>query len=163
MKCCFDTNVLDWILDNPRGGELMDAVERNVVSAIVAADNAYEVHRIPDAKADRRERLQTLLAANFFPLAPTHIPIMGIARLGLARLATPHVMALREQLGAHRIEGLDANHLINASREHCTLFVTLDKGILNKHEHIGRILGLECQTPEELLARVTGSKSREAG
>jgi hypothetical protein len=129
----------------------------------VAADNAYEVHRIPDEKAAKRERLQALLAANFLPLAPTHVPIAGIARMGLARIATREVMELREQLKAHGIEGLDANHLINASREHCSLFVTLDKGILNKQSHIGRILGLECLGPEEVLGRAKGSKSHEAG
>jgi len=143
--------------------ELLDAVERRDVSAIVAADNAYEVHRIPDEKADKRERLQALLAANFFPVAPTHVPVLGIARSGLARVATPHVMELRGQLMADGIEAPDAHHLINASREQCSLFVTLDKGILRKQEHIGRILGLECLSPEELLARVKGSKSYEAG
>jgi hypothetical protein len=163
MKCCFDTNVLDWILDDARGTELLDAVERRALSAIVAADNAYEVHRIPDGKAARRERLQALLAANFFPVAPTHVPIMGIARFGLARLATPQVMELREQLKAIGIEGLDSNHLVNASRETCSLFATLDKRILNKREAIGRILNLECLAPDELLARVKGARCNEAG
>ena len=163
MKCCFDTNVLDWILDDARGADLMDVIERGVFSAIVAADNAYEVHRIPDAKAAKRERLQALLAADFFPLAPTHVPISGIARSGLARIATPHVMELREQLKAIGVLGLDSNHLINASREACDVFVTLDKGILNKGEQIRRILTLECLAPEELLARVTSRGSDEAG
>jgi hypothetical protein len=48
MKCCFDTNVLDWILQDARGAQLMDLVEGRQLQAIVAADNAYEVHRIPD-------------------------------------------------------------------------------------------------------------------
>jgi hypothetical protein len=107
--------------------------------------------------------LQALLAADFFPLAPTHVPILGIFRLGLARLATRKVMELREQWKGIGITGLDSNHLINASREACDVFVTLDKGILNKRQTIRTILTVECLAPEELLARVKGSGSDEAG
>jgi len=141
----------------------MDLIERHAVSAIVAADNAHEVHRIPDEKAARRERLQALLKANFIPLAPTHVPIAGIARVGLARIATPHVMNLREQLKEVGIDGLDSNHLINASREGCQLFLTLDKGILRKRDAIQRILSLECLEPGALVQRLQTSGSEGAG
>ncbi len=141
----------------------MDLVERGIVSAIVAADNAHEVHRIPDGKADKRERLQALLKSRFFPLAPTHVPILGIARLGLARIATPYVMKLRDQLKDVGIIGLDSNHLINAKQERCEVFVTLDKGILKKAVEIRRILGVECLEPRDLLERLEVSRSEGAG
>jgi hypothetical protein len=82
VKCCIDTNVLDWVVDNPRGHEILDLLECGALSAIVAADNGYEVHRIPDGRRKQRDPLQALLKANFFPLAPTHVPIAGIARAG---------------------------------------------------------------------------------
>ncbi|MGE0455800.1 MAG: hypothetical protein AB7O37_18955 [Vicinamibacteria bacterium] len=152
--------MLDWIVDDPLGSQLMDLVERRVVCAIVAADNAHEVHRIPDGKVARRERLQALLKANFIPLAPTHVPIAGIARAGLARIATPYVMSLRDQLRQQvGIEGLDSNHLINASREGCDLFLTLDKAILRKRHAIQRILSIECLEPGDLLQRLHASRS----
>lgn len=153
MKCCLDTNVLDWIVDDARGVELLDLVERKRLSAIVAADNAHEIHRIPDSKGERRERLQDLLKSNLLPLTPTHVPISGISRSGLARIATPYVMGLREQLKEIGVIGLDSNHLINASREACAVFVTLDKGILKKREQIRRILAVECLDPQTLLCR----------
>jgi len=147
VKCCLDSNVLDWIVDDERGSDFMDLVERGAVSAVVAADNAHEIHRIPDGKAEKRDRLRALLKDHFFPLAPTHVPIMGIARFSLARFATPHVMSLREQLKEVGIVGLDSNHLINASREKCEAFLTLDNGILRKAVEIRRILAVECLDP----------------
>ena len=153
VKCCLDTNVLDWIVDNVHGNELLDLIDRGIVSAIVAADNGYEVHRIPDGKREQRERLQALLKTKFLPMAPTHVPIAGIARAGLARIATPYVMSLRELLHSAGIVGLDSNHLINASRESREIFVTLDKRILRKGAEVRRVLGVECLEPGELLER----------
>ena len=163
IKCGLDSNALDWIVDDPRGIELMDQIESGAILAIVAADNAHEVHRIPDSKAEKRERLQALLKSSFRPLAPTHIPISGIARAGLARIATPEVMELRRQLETIGVAGLDANHLINTSREGCEVFVTLDGGILRKRDQILRLLRVKCVQPNDPLAMLQAETSARAG
>jgi hypothetical protein len=163
MKCALDTNILDWIVDDIHGPELLNLVERHVVSAIVAADNAYEVHRISDGKGTRRDRLDILLQSHFSPLATTHVPLAGIARAGLARIATTHVMRLRAELAKVGIKGLDSIHLINASLEGCDMFVTCDKGILKKRGVIRRLLGVECVDPTDLLRRLDGSTREGAG
>jgi hypothetical protein len=36
-------------------------------------------------------------------------------------------------------------------------------GSLNEREQVGSMLGLECFAPEEVLERVTGSKTDDAG
>jgi hypothetical protein len=82
---------------------------------------------------------------------------------GIARAATPYVMSLRDQLNSIGIVGLDSNHLINASREACDVFVTLDMRILRKRADIRRILGVECLPPDEVLHRVSGVEDAKAG
>jgi len=72
-------------------------------------------------------------------------------------------MALRNQLKAIGVVGLDSNHLINASRESCEVFLTLDKGILKKRDDIRDILSIECLEPVALLERLKMSRSEGAG
>jgi hypothetical protein len=156
VKCFFDTNALDWLVDDPDSEALADYVQRGTIVIITAADNVHEVQRIPEARRERRERLYALLGSHFMPIAPTHLPIAGIARAGAARIATSGVMALDHQLKGIGIDGLDANHLINAYKEQCRLFVTLDKGILKKSAELAELVQLECLEPSALLRRLRG-------
>ena len=72
-------------------------------------------------------------------------------------------MGLREKLKGAGIVGLDSNHLINASREGCTQFVTFDKGLLRKAAVIREILGVECAEPGEVVRRSNINVERGAG
>ena len=155
LRCFFDTNALDWLLEDPGGSILLDQAQRGSMCIITAADNVHEVQRMPDDKAEKRARLHALLGGQFRPIAPTHLPILGIARLGAARIATGRVMDLRDLLIKMGIRGLDTNHLINAHQEHCDLFATFDKGVLGKGDEIGVLLQLECLPPNNLLARLS--------
>ncbi len=149
MKCFLDTNVLDWLIEATEAEDLLVLLEQGTITAIIAADNAYEVHRIRDD--DKRDRLQALINDRFVPLSPTHLPLSGIARAGLANAATPHTIHLRETLANEGISKLDKNHLINAASEGCAVFVTCDKGVLKRREAIRKILCLECLHPADLV------------
>jgi hypothetical protein len=163
VKGYLDANVFDWIVDSPGGTALLSLIEAGVLTPVVAADTAHELHRIPAGKDERRVRLQTLLMSHFVPVAPTHVPIAGIARAGLARISTPYVMGLRDRLKDAGIVGLDSNHLINAAREGCTQFISLDKGLLRKAVVIIQILGLECTEPGEIVRRLSANVEHGAG
>ena len=154
MKCFLDTMILDWLTEGDEAEDLLLLLEQGKITGILAADNAYEVHRIPDEKQDKRERLQALIKDQFLPLSPTHLPLSGIAVSGLAKAATQQTIRLREALAKEGISGLDKNHLINAAKEGCTVFVTCDKVILKRRGAIRKILSLECLCPAELVQKV---------
>jgi len=154
VKCFLDTNVFDWLIEATEAADLIVLLEQGTITAIIGADNAYEIHRIPDGKQNKRDRLQALINDRFVPLSPTHLPLSGIARAGLANAATSHTIHLRETLANEGILGLDKNHLINAASEGCTVFVTCDKGVLKRHTAIRKLLCLECLHPAELVQRV---------
>jgi hypothetical protein len=151
VKCFLDTNVLDWILEHPRGEDLLRLLELGIVSGVTAADNAYEISRIPLEKADKKERLRALLLGRLTPVALTRVPIAGIARMGAARVATDQVMELRDQLKAFGIAGLDSNHLINAEYEGCEYFLTEDARLRKKAGRAQALLAVRCLSPEEFL------------
>ena len=88
MKIYLDANVFDWIVDSPGDTDLLGLIESGLLTAVVAADTAHEIHRIPAGKDEKRVRLQAVLMSHFVPVAPTHVPIAGIARAGLMRAAT---------------------------------------------------------------------------
>ena len=146
--------VLDWLTEADEAEDLLLLLEQGKITGMLAADNAYEVRKIPDAKRDKRDRLQALINDRFAPLSPTHVPLAGIALAGQAKAATPHTMHLLEALANEGISKLDKNHLINAASEGCTVFVTCDKEILNRREAIRKILSLECLHPAELVQKV---------
>ena len=112
-----------------------------------------ELHAIPAIKAERRKSLLDLLG-RFLPVRPTRIPILGLARLGAAVIATPHATALRAELKRMGFRKLDAAHLINAHLARCQVFVTNDKEDMlreGRKEALERLLGLQILTPAEVL------------
>jgi hypothetical protein len=160
MKAFLDTCVFDWIVDNPRGQELLDKIEAGVVETRVCPEVSKEIHDVPDAKARRREQLLAVLRP-FFPVRPTHVPVAGLARSGAALSAPARAEVLRKELKAIGLRKLDVIHLMNAHFERCPIFLTLDKrDIIRRKQVLEPLLGFEVFRPEELLARLATTRQK---
>lgn len=155
MRVFLDTCVFDWIVDEARGKELLARLTDPATEVVVFPEVSKELHDIPEAKAERRRRLLELLE-RFLPVRPTHIPVMGLARVGASRRATAEATSLREELRAKGFRKLDSLHLINAHLERCDLFITNDKeDLLRRRSALEARLGFQILTPQELLARLS--------
>ena len=147
-KVFFDGNVFDWFLDTAQVEALTWLVER--MHVITSPEVAFEIRNTP--ALDRRADLEALLAL-CFPLVPTRLPRAGMARAGLARMATPAGEALHTKLAALQgVNKLDPTHLLNCAAEHCDVFVTGDRRTLNKTEMLETLCGFSVRHPEAFLA-----------
>ena len=144
FKAFFDSNAFDWFLDNGQGDALALIATR--VCVVTGPEVAFEIRNTPNL--DRRADLEAQLAL-CFPLVPTRLPRAGMARSGLARVATPAGETLHAKLAAlPGVRKLDPTHLLNCAAEHCDVFVTDDRKILNKSEILEPLCGFLVRHPE---------------
>lgn len=149
LKAFLDANAFDWFLDNGQSDALALIAARDRV--VIGPEVAFEIRRTSDP--ERRADLETLLAL-CFPLVPTRLPRAGQARSRLARVATPAGEALHAKLAAlPTVNKLDPTHLLNCAAEGCDVFVTCDKGVLNKSVILTELCGFSIVHPEAFLAR----------
>lgn len=146
MKAFLDTPVFDWFLDSGQAEALKLVATR--VRLVTGPEVAIEVRRAPP---DKRAKLEELLAL-CFPLVPTRLPRAGMARSGLARVATPAGEALHAKLAAlPAVNKLDPTHLLNCAAERCDVFVTCDKRVLNKAAVLSEFCGFTVVHPKTFL------------
>jgi hypothetical protein len=161
IRASLDTCVFDWILDQPRGPELLDRLQAGDVEVAVFPEVSKELHDVPETKADRRGRLLAILKL-FLPVRPTRIPLAGLARAGAMRVATRAAAALRQELRHMGFRKLDSLHLINAHLERCSVFLTTDKeDILRRKAVLEARLGLQILSPQEFLDRYPPSEQAQ--
>lgn len=152
MRVFIDTNVFDWIVDDPDGPRLHALLQGLTSQCVVCPEVARELHAIPDSKAPRRELLLTVLAS-FQPLSPTRVPVMGLARVGAAIQAPPDAIHRRAELVALGLRKLDVIHLLNAHYHQCQVFLTSDReDILKRRDTLEELLSLRPVRPAEFIA-----------
>ena len=106
-----------------------------------------EIGRNPDAdeRAAARERTGDLLEAKYDPLVVEAL-----------------VESLKEILPSDRqSQQSDINHLAKAAASDVNVFVTRDRGLLNRQEQIVNLVGLQVLSPTELILRLGELSDRE--
>jgi hypothetical protein len=149
-RVALDTNVLDWLLEPANLATLLELQNQEMLEPVVTAEVAYEINRMPDNKAAKREALQGLIREHFKPVRPTFVPIAGLARAGLAFIATPQTEAF---LTTVRQRGLRKLHVTNAHFHRCAAFLTLDGRLLKKQGAIRDLTFLKLERPEVRVCR----------
>ena len=150
LRAFLDANAFDWFLDNGESDALALIAARDRV--VTGPEVAFEIRRTSDP--ERRAALEALLAL-CFPLVPTRLPRAGQARSGLALVASAAGEALHAKLAAlPAVNKLDPTHLLNCAAEGCDVFVTSDKGVLNKAAILAELCGFTIVDPEAFLAGV---------
>ena len=48
MKAFLDTCVFDWIVDSPRGQQLLDTLKAGVIEPTVFSEVSKEIHDVPE-------------------------------------------------------------------------------------------------------------------
>ena len=147
-RVALDANVLDWLLEPAHLNALLGLRNRQLLDPIVTAEVAHEIQRMPDKKAARRQALQELISSHFKPVKPTFVPIMGLARLGLAYIATPRTQEFLTAVRERGLRRLDALHVTNAHFHECVAFLTRDRRLLKKQEAIQDLTPLRLERPE---------------
>ena len=106
-----------------------------------------EIGRNSDAnrRAAARDRTRELLEAKYDPLV---------------------VDALAESLkqilpSDSQSQQSDINHLAKAAASEVNVFVTRDRGLLNRHEQIANLVGLQVLSPTQLILRLSELSDRE--
>lgn len=156
MKAFLDANAFDWLLVPRHLSLVKDAISGGLLRVVTDPEVAFEVRRTPDLQ--KRAALEGVLSLTF-PLAPTRLPRLGMARSGLALIATPPVETLHSKLkGIPGADRLDPVHLLNAAAEECHLFVTFDRRLLTKRIVLAQVLGIELISPLDLATRLGGFK-----
>jgi predicted nucleic acid-binding protein len=161
VRVFLDTCVFDWFLTDPNGPKLYAFIRSGVIEGFVFPEVATELYKVPDAKAEKRERLLALLRP-LLPVRLTYVPTLGVMRLGTARADAPAgAAALREQLKrTFRFRKPDVVHLMNAHYAKCDVFLTNDReDILKRRPALEALLGIAILTPTELYERLCRRQS----
>jgi hypothetical protein len=109
VKVFFDTCVLNWMVDNPRGRELRNAITAGRIALVLTPEVSQEIHDTTNS-----ERLETLLTElrPLLPVSPTRVPMArrdidpktgrttkGLARAGVMLAALRRTDVLEKRLG----------------------------------------------------------------
>ncbi len=98
-----------------------------------------------DERAAARERTRELLEAKYDPL------IVEVLAESLKQILPSDSQGQQS----------DINHLAKAAASDVNVFVTRDRGLLNKEEQISNLVGLQVLSPTELILRLSELTDRE--
>ena len=161
MKVYLDTNVVSAIArdDTPSESDALDrlmaAYEQNRVSLVTSAVTLNEIARL--LEAGHREPIERIF--RLFENVP--VVSWGDELLRIDVYEAPYTFAnipviqknpLFASLLELGLEVADAQHLLVAATQDCTLFLTCDGGVLHRAGGIRERCGLAVQRPSDLVA-----------
>jgi hypothetical protein len=172
VKVNVDSDVIDWLLDNPRASEFRALIERGRLQASVTVTVLSEAVSIPESTDSkkwiaRHNRLMFLVGRSVLQIYPSHIfvlsgsPLDPRAPLNRRKMkwsaSPPQADALLVHLRQLGIRGLDGVHVAEAKLDGADAFVTLNiKDFKSaRRVKIKTQLGIEVMTPDELLERLS--------